>query len=46
MASPAAKTVSRIDPKTNEVVATIDIGNAPSGIALANGVLWVTVQAP
>jgi hypothetical protein len=27
-------------------VETIDIGNAPSGVAFANGVLWVTVQAP
>ena len=46
VASPTARTVSRIDPTTNEVVATIEIGNAPSGVAAANGVLWVTVQAP
>ena len=45
VASPSARTVSRIDPKTNEVVATIEIGNAPSGVAVANGVVWVTVQA-
>jgi YVTN family beta-propeller protein len=37
--------VSRIDPQTNEVVATIDVGNAPSGLAFADGRLWLTVQA-
>ena len=39
-------TVSRIDPETNKVESTIPIGNAPSGIVLADGLLWVTVQAP
>jgi YVTN family beta-propeller protein len=39
-------TVSRIDPKTNEVVETIEVGNAPSGLAFADGRLWLTVQAP
>ena len=38
--------VSRIDPTTNEVVRTIDIGNAPAGIAVANGLVWVAAQAP
>lgn len=46
VASTTARIVSRIDPATNEVVATIEIGNAPSGIAAADGLLWVTVQAP
>jgi YVTN family beta-propeller protein len=39
-------TISRIDPETNKVESTITIGNAPSGIVLADGLLWVTVQAP
>lgn len=39
-------TLSRIDPETNEVEGTVDIGQAPSGIVLAEGLLWVTVQAP
>jgi YVTN family beta-propeller protein len=39
-------TLSRIDPETNDVERTIELGNAPFGIALADGVLWVTVQAP
>jgi YVTN family beta-propeller protein len=39
-------TVSRIDLGTNEVERTIEIGNAPWGIAFADGLLWVTVQAP
>jgi YVTN family beta-propeller protein len=38
-------TLSRIDPATNEVERTIEIGHAPAGIALAAGLLWVTVQA-
>jgi YVTN family beta-propeller protein len=38
--------VSRIDPQTNEVVETIEVGNAPSGLAFADGQLWLTVQAP
>jgi YVTN family beta-propeller protein len=39
-------TVSRVDPQTNKVVATIDVGNAPSGLAFADGRVWLTVQAP
>jgi YVTN family beta-propeller protein len=46
VANSTAGTVSRIDPNRNEVVATIEIDNAPSGIAAADGFLWVTVQAP
>ena len=39
-------TISRIDPERNEVVGKVEIGNSPSGIVLADGLLWVTVQAP
>ena len=39
-------TVSRIDPETSEVVTTIDVGQAPAGIAVGHGLVWVTVQAP
>jgi YVTN family beta-propeller protein len=39
-------TVSRIDPETNKVVATVEVGNAPSGLAFADGWVWLTVQAP
>jgi YVTN family beta-propeller protein len=46
VANKAAGTISRIDPETNEVEDTIEIGNAPSGMVLADGFLWVTVQAP
>ena len=46
VANAAAGTVSRIDPRTNTVVETIDVVNAPAGIAAADGYLWVTVQAP
>jgi YVTN family beta-propeller protein len=41
----AAGTVSRIDRSTNRVVATIEIGNAPAGIAEKGGLLWVAVQS-
>ncbi len=37
-------TVSRIDPATNRVVRTIDVGQAPAGLAEADGLVWVTVQ--
>jgi len=39
-------TVSRIDPATRDEVARIPVGGAPSGITVADGVVWVTVQAP
>jgi YVTN family beta-propeller protein len=39
-------TVSRVDPETDKVIATIHVGNAPSGIAAAGGRVWVTVRAP
>jgi YVTN family beta-propeller protein len=45
-ANTAARIVSRIDPSTRKVVETIDVGAAPSGIAVANGLVWVTAQAP
>jgi len=27
-------------------VKTIEVGNAPAGIVVADGLVWVTVQAP
>jgi YVTN family beta-propeller protein len=45
VANSAAGTISRIDTRTNEVVKTIDVGNAPVGLAVADAVLWVTIQA-
>jgi YVTN family beta-propeller protein len=38
-------TLSRIDAETNKVERTVRIGQAPVGIVLAEGLLWVTVQA-
>jgi YVTN family beta-propeller protein len=38
-------TVSRIDPATSRVVATIHLGNSPRRIAVGAGKVWVTVQA-
>jgi YVTN family beta-propeller protein len=45
VANTAAGTVSRIDAATNEVVATIAIRSAPSGLAAEGDFLWVTAQA-
>jgi YVTN family beta-propeller protein len=41
-----AGTLSRIDPETDEVEDTVELGNAPSGIVFADGLIWVTVQTP
>jgi YVTN family beta-propeller protein len=46
VANTANGTVSRIDPGAREVVKTIEIGNAPSGILVLDGFVWVAVQAP
>jgi YVTN family beta-propeller protein len=46
VANSASGTVSRVDPDTNEVVRTMAIGNAPTGITVSGGLVWVTVQAP
>ena len=46
VANTRSRTVSRINPSTNEVVATIDVGNVPSGIVVSDGLVWVTAQAP
>jgi len=46
IANTGARTVSRIDPATNDLVETIALHNAPAGIAVADGLVWVTAQAP
>jgi YVTN family beta-propeller protein len=33
--------VVRVDPETNEVVATVQVGNSPSAIATGDGAVWV-----
>jgi len=38
-------TVSRIDPLSGDVVATIHVGNRPSGIMVGSGAVWVTIQS-
>jgi YVTN family beta-propeller protein len=38
-------TVSRVDPENNEVIETVHVGNAPSGLTFASGKIWLTVQA-
>jgi YVTN family beta-propeller protein len=46
VANTAARTVSRVNPETREVAKTIELGAAPSGIAVVNAVVWVAAQAP
>ena len=38
-------TVSRIDPQSKKVVATIHVGGSLRGIAVGAGAVWVSVQA-
>jgi virginiamycin B lyase len=40
--TPADNNVVRIDPATNQVVATIPVGRAPSGLAVGAGAVWVS----
>ncbi len=46
VANSLGRSVSRIDPETNEVEATISVGNEPQRVATANGRVWITVRAP
>ncbi|HEV7810100.1 MAG TPA: hypothetical protein VGO64_05850 [Candidatus Limnocylindrales bacterium] len=41
----SGRTVARIDPATNRVVATIDVGSDPRRIVFDGEVVWVTVAA-
>ena len=45
VASRDGGTVARIDPSTDRVIATITTGERPSGVAIADGRVWVAVQA-
>ena len=40
--TPSDNSVARIDPATNQVVATIPVGRAPSGLAVGAGAVWVS----
>ncbi|HEU5491554.1 MAG TPA: BTAD domain-containing putative transcriptional regulator [Gaiellaceae bacterium] len=46
VAASAAGSISRLDPETNEVTATISVGNPLGGMAVADGLVWTSVQAP
>jgi YVTN family beta-propeller protein len=35
--------VTRVDPKTNAVVATVPLGFSPEGVVVAHGLVWVVV---
>ena len=43
-ASEVRGTVSRLDPDTNTVAATIQVGSAPAGAAVVGDDLWVTTR--
>lgn len=38
------ETVSKIDPKTSSVVATILVGGSPRDVAVGSGRVWVAVS--
>jgi DNA-binding SARP family transcriptional activator/streptogramin lyase len=42
----AGGSISRIDPETNDVTATIRVGNPLGGMVIANGLVWASIQAP
>ena len=44
VASYDAGTVIRIDPRSGDIVKTIQVGGHPSGIAVGDGRVWVTVS--
>jgi YVTN family beta-propeller protein len=44
VANHASGTVSRIDPKTGKVVATIGVGPNPTQVVAGAGGVWVTVS--
>jgi len=41
MATADAHTILKIDPATNSIIATLDVGNSPIGLAFGGGYLWV-----
>lgn len=40
-----SNSVSRIDSRTNQVVATVDVGSAPGDIAIGSGPVWVALPS-
>ena len=46
VASRLDRTVTRLDPATGKIVATIELGNEPQRIAAGGGAVWVSVRAP
>ena len=46
VANSLGRSVSRIDPETNDVEASIAVGNEPRRLTTGNGRVWVTVRAP
>jgi YVTN family beta-propeller protein len=46
VANSLGRSVSRIDPTTGDVVATIEVGNEPERVAAGEGAAWMTVQSP
>ena len=46
VANQLARTLSRLDPESGDVVATIGLGNEPQRVAAGEGSVWVTVRAP
>ena len=46
LANGSDRTVARVDPSTRKLEETIEMDVRPSGVAVANGLVWVAAQAP
>ena len=46
VAAAGSGSISRIDPETNDVTTTISVGSPLGGVAVADGLVWASVQAP
>ena len=44
VANSLSGTLDRIDPRTKRVEATVEVGEAPQGVAVGHGLVWVSVQ--
>jgi YVTN family beta-propeller protein len=42
--APKADSLQRIDPKTNQLAATLDVGPEPTGVAVGDGAVWAIQQ--
>ena len=44
VANRGGKSLSRVDPASSRVTATIDLGRPPQGVTVAGDAVWVSVR--